>query len=76
MPRNYGPSGDGGNYGGETYDGTGGASGRYGPTTPLDPLHRRGVFETDERARLQEEAAERDPAPFAANDRDTSRGNP
>jgi hypothetical protein len=64
MPRNYG-SADGDDYR-EEYDGTGGASGRYGPTVPLDPLHRRNIFETDERARTQSESDARDPAPFSS----------
>jgi hypothetical protein len=65
MPRNYGSTG--GDDCGEEYDGTGGASGRYGPTTPLDPLHRLNIFETDERARTQAESDARDPAPFSSN---------
>jgi hypothetical protein len=64
MPRNEGPRGGGESYG-DDYDGTGGAAGRYGPTNPLDPMHRRGVFETDERARTQSESEARDPAPCA-----------
>lgn len=50
MPRDYGREDDG-----DAYGGSGGAAGRYGSQTPLDPLHRQNIFETDERARLQAE---------------------
>lgn len=63
MPRNEG-SGRGDEIGGDCYDGTGGAAGRYGSQTPLDPLHRRGGSEAAERERIQAEAEARDPAPF------------
>lgn len=67
MPRNHGHDDEG-----DRYDGSGGASGRYGSQTPLDPLHRRGVFEQGERERQQSEldvdptALDRARAPFDA----------
>lgn len=66
MPRNEG-SGRG-DIGGDCYDGTGGAAGRYGSQTPLDPLHRRGGSEAGERERIQSEAETRDPSPFRSAD--------
>lgn len=67
MPRNYGSGGgDGGDC--DTFDGSGGASGRYGSQTPLDGLHRQNIFETDFRAEQQAEQTE-DPAAGAVNPR-------
>jgi hypothetical protein len=65
MGRNYGERGDDD---AGCYDGTGGASGRYGSETPLDPLHRRGLTEQGERERLQTEYNPTDPAPVKPGD--------
>jgi hypothetical protein len=62
MPRNYGRDDDEAG----CYDGTGGAAGRYGSQTPLDPLHRSGGSEAEERERYQAEETTGDPAPFGA----------
>lgn len=56
-----------GEEGGGLYNGTGGAAGQYGPQTPLDPLHRQGGTEAEERARAHEAATG---GPGAANSPD------